>query len=85
MLSKLLAAVAVLVLPRRSALLLSRSAAAIAGPTLTEDELVVRFELLEQLGIREIDIWVEVTQHSAHDRQQFFSVGPPPFSIGVWH
>ena len=36
-----------------------------AGPTLTEDELVVRFELLEQLGIREIDIWQERVPDSA--------------------
>lgn len=28
-------------------------------PTLTEDELEVRFDLIEQLGIRELDIWVE--------------------------
>lgn len=28
-------------------------------PSLTKDELDVRFELVEQLGIREIDIWVE--------------------------
>ena len=27
-------------------------------PTLTDDELDVRFNLIEQLGIREIDIWV---------------------------
>ena len=26
-------------------------------PTLTKDELDVRLELLDQLGIREIDIW----------------------------
>jgi hypothetical protein len=25
---------------------------------LTDDELEVRFDLLEQLGVREIDIWV---------------------------
>jgi hypothetical protein len=28
-------------------------------PTLTANELQVRFDLIEQLGIREIDIWVE--------------------------
>ena len=28
-------------------------------PTLTDEELQVRFDLIDQLGIREIDIWVE--------------------------
>ena len=28
-------------------------------PTLTDEELQVRFDLIDQLGIRELDIWVE--------------------------
>jgi hypothetical protein len=28
-------------------------------PTLTDDELSVRFGLIEQLGIKEVDIWVD--------------------------
>ena len=28
-------------------------------PTLTEEELQVRFDLIDQLGIREVDIWVD--------------------------
>ena len=33
-------------------------------PTLTDPELEVRFDLIEQLGIREIDIWVDKVPES---------------------